>query len=1615
MNKKTQKKKKNYRLRRSVRRTLGALFMISAIIIAAIPFPEAAASEENPPSSMPETNRMNYKVENAAMNSTVNLSAKGIDIDDPTELLSAYSMIQDASGKWIYREQFTYYLLDGTTNAIIYKYNNPYFVEKVTLKSQINNGNYAVVDEEKYTSYFTKSDETHNITLRVDATQAEKDKFKYYFPEKYNEYTSKLKEYTTALKNYQNNPQQTEPNPDDYSVQGDPTIDLDINKRGEFYCDYVFESRILYGKGCKMVYAQQPTNDPAQPFKAVYVAQSPKKGTVTDTKYSEEEGTLFLYNSLHAYDLVGIGNGAFQGVTTSVTLELPSSILYIGDDAFEGSYVNKIIITNVAEIGNRAFANSQLTELQWNTATKKIGTEAFRNTNLTKVQFPYSVEEIGEGAFSYNENLKTISFDTNTTISKKILDFAFYNCPMMDSIDLSKEKISFIGEGAFALDKLETGQCTKFVFPTMINSGDSLGDYILAGRMNMKQVTMPSQLGYNLANEAKLKSHIFENCVSLEYVEFPDENYSCGYVSFDKYIFSSVTNPNFYVKGPELASGLTIAMPRRSTWSCTMADGSAVPYVYMSTKTKEQIYEVSQEGYLMSIDSKGILRSCNFMDIKNNKGEETPDGIIDKNDIVPIPKLTIPGQVGNIQVTAIANGCFEKAFLEEIQELEIADGGALKKIENNVFAGATKMKSAYIGDSVEIIGDEAFNGNTELEKVTIGKSINKIGARAFKGCRSLTEVEFKKPENLNSFPLSNIGEDAFNTYDGQVGSSKLTFTGEISPNYAPFAWAMQPDNYVDSELGIRVCYKTPEPTNLTVVLDNRNNYPTLVNYPHYETLKNDSQYGDLISKYETGGTLTPAEEALVKASLNVIVPEGVQSIDAQGYFTETSKKIENEDPYAPTSNAYTIKAYFDQEPYTTYEENGLFKEDENIEQITLKSVKYLPDEVFDDCVNLDTVQIGKDLEEIKELPFIGCDALTGVKFENTRFVCNNGIIYDNNGENGKTLVECLTSRGLTVGSSTVDGSNDPDLYDVKEIKKAAFKECENITSFDLTGVSSITRIPDACFQGCNLLNTVDLPPEVRKIGDEAFATGSDYLAVTVRGREVGLGDKAFGSVAKEDVNVNAGEKWDKVKKAYLISYEDSAVRSDAASQGADTTRTLDESYTFKFYDEKGVTLLKIDYVEAGGTAQPPEESEIPKITGKKFTGWNRSLKNITEDGFALAVYEDDETGSDDDGSNDDGSNDDNSGSNNNGNNGSNGNGSNGDADANGNKLYTLTVKDGLGSGKYPAGTNITITASRGNGGTPFGYWSTSNNTVIFDDRTKSSTTITMPSSDATVVANYVGQYRLEVEYGSGSGSYAPGAKVTISAVEPPSGKKFSKWTTKTNGLNVENSTEKTTTITMPASDAKITATYINTGTTSGNTTSGSSSQNGTTVNITKPGISDKDKASAYVSGSSDNFVVKISESLVAADEVQQALAKEYPDMTRIKYFAMDITLYDATGRTKITNTSNLKVNITIPIPDELRAYGGNNKAGAVVDGSLEKLNAKFTTINGVPSISFTATHFSPYTIYVDTGNITVGSTLDETPKTGDGIHPKWFLSLGLACISLILFMKKDTRYRTRLS
>ena len=85
----------------------------------------------------------------------------------------------------------------------------------------------------------------------------------------------------------------------------------------------------------------------------------------------------------------------------------------------------------------------------------------------------------------------------------------------------------------------------------------------------------------------------------------------------------------------------------------------------------------------------------------------------------------------------------------------------------------------------------------------------------------------------------------------------------------------------------------------------------------------------------------------------------------------------------------------------------------------------------------------------------------------------------------------------------------------------------------------------------------------------------------------------------------------------------------------------------------------------------------------------------------------------------------------------------------------------------------------------------------------------------------------------------------------------------------------------------------------------------------------------------------------------------------------------------------------------------------VVNDRLDKLSPRFTTIDGVSCVTFTAEHFSPYVIYVDISRLSDGTVADSTPKTGDGIHPKWFLSIGLACLSFEILIHQDRKKKEK--
>ena len=169
----------------------------------------------------------------------------------------------------------------------------------------------------------------------------------------------------------------------------------------------------------------------------------------------------------------------------------------------------------------------------------------------------------------------------------------------------------------------------------------------------------------------------------------------------------------------------------------------------------------------------------------------------------------------------------------------------------------------------------------------------------------------------------------------------------------------------------------------------------------------------------------------------------------------------------------------------------------------------------------------------------------------------------------------------------------------------------------------------------------------------------------------------------------------------------------------------DSKFTVRFIDYDD-TVLYVQKVASGEDAIAPQS---PTRSGYTFTGWRPAITGITKDTDTYAQYA--ITGSQDD--------------------------PNGTATpapgttatpapgttatpAPGTntttKLYTLTVKNGSGSGSYAAGSQPIIIANDPAKGMQFSNWTIDPSNTTIASKVLSATVITMPAGNVTVTANY---------------------------------------------------------------------------------------------------------------------------------------------------------------------------------------------------------------------------------------------------------------------------------------
>lgn len=219
----------------------------------------------------------------------------------------------------------------------------------------------------------------------------------------------------------------------------------------------------------------------------------------------EVDGLYYKITSIsdREVELVG-GEGVYSG-----SIEIPSELEYRG---------KKLKVTS---IGDRAFYNSDVTNVTIGENVKEIGQYAFSKSAISKIVIPSSVITLYKYSFDYCSQLVDVNFEDGTEVLK------FY---------YSSGNVPVYFEGC-PIHKLYIGRTIDHwssnpVFDDLSNTSEieigsyveSLDDHLLKGASKISSLRIPASVTY-------LGKGAFDGCVSLKSVIFEDGTNALVYTS----------------------------------------------------------------------------------------------------------------------------------------------------------------------------------------------------------------------------------------------------------------------------------------------------------------------------------------------------------------------------------------------------------------------------------------------------------------------------------------------------------------------------------------------------------------------------------------------------------------------------------------------------------------------------------------------------------------------------------------------------------------------------------------------------------------------------------------------------------------------------------------------------------------------------------------------------------------------------------------------------------------------------------------------------------------------------------------------------------------------------
>ncbi len=841
----------------------------------------------------------------------------------------------------------------------------------------------------------------------------------------------------------------------------------------------------------------------AQFSETYYIPSTLKKITLKSGALTDREIAPFAFMNITSLQelvlpegLSSIGEGAFlncislgskneDGSIISLPIQLPSSLLHIGRQAFKDTQ-------NLLEI---TYADS--------TKLETIGASAFENSGLTSFFVADTVREIATSAFSASsveilqfQNSAVIIDDERVQNPLYIGDFAFSGCNQLMNIIIPDRTIS-IGDSAFA----HNAKLGAVTFGTQSRLSH-LGEGAFAHNVLLTSISLPAELDLDAL------AGVFDGDGALSQLTLYNTNADPHTATLGM-LFGTQSFGGSY---SAVQNGAVYYIPRALT-TIKFLGGKISDYMFQNA-TEIKMAELS--------DITGIGVSA----FENCTGIEKIDlplttGTIGDNAFSGCSSLTAFNFADGSLLSQIGAGAFAASALNNFYF-----PASVTRIEPYTFFSCTALENIVI-NSITYIGEYAFYDCATLNMLDLSEQLEYIGDSAFYNCAD-AEIPFVRLTNLlyvGNFAFYNcLGLTALNAenlqtagikaFSGAYNLQEVTIPGNTTLG-AVFGSAYYENSYEISQNGTYYL-----PLALT-----RARISAATTSIASSAFKGATTLNDIIFHGATPPVLGGAAFEDTSATLKLFVPvaskqaylDSFAAFAAQIYTHPTDYE---EFDFVSAEGGYLVKAKADAQYsgvlYIPAEFNNLpvigiaataFSGNADITEVIIPAgIKTIGQAAFKNCVNLEKALFegGSILEVVGADAFYGSAKLERIfipktvreigdyAFAGTRTPVDGGYTYSSmlsqvDFENDSVLERI----GKYAFYLTISLKNIVIPSSVTQMGVAVFRD-SGIEHVVFDEMSLLTNIADESFSGSSLIS-IDLPLGVTHIGKYAF---QDCISLT---------------------------------------------------------------------------------------------------------------------------------------------------------------------------------------------------------------------------------------------------------------------------------------------------------------------------------------------------------------------------------------------------------------------------------------------------------------------------------------------------------------------------------------